>query len=153
MDSKREAVMAKAREKRQRRNGGHVIRRALIGGFAAALVLIGLGAGVIMADEHSSHHPGGGAAAPPGAPETAPSAPTDAPADVGAAMAHARCKDWEASRADRGGIANSAVYDDAGEPPLFGVCDHHFADERVCQIAAPVDDHDIARSRHIERLV
>jgi ferredoxin-NADP reductase len=55
-----------------------VIHRALIGGFAAALVLIALGAGVIMADE--SHHPGGGAAAPPGAPEMAPGAPIAAPA-------------------------------------------------------------------------
>jgi ferredoxin-NADP reductase len=68
-----------------------VIRRALIGGFAAALVLIALRAGAMTAEEHASHHPSGGAdaasgvpmaapAAPSGAPEMAPSAPTAAPA-------------------------------------------------------------------------
>jgi hypothetical protein len=38
-----------------------VIRRALIGGFAAALVLIALRAGAMTAEEHASHHPSGGA--------------------------------------------------------------------------------------------
>jgi len=60
-----------------------VIRRALIGGFAAALVLIALRANAMTAEEHASHHPGGGTAdAPtliPGAPTTAPAAPPGAP--------------------------------------------------------------------------
>ena len=67
-----------------------MIRRALIGCFAAALVLIALRAGAMTAEEHASHHPGGGAdaaasaptaapAAPSGAPEMAPSAPTAPP--------------------------------------------------------------------------
>jgi len=65
----------------QRRNGGHVIRRALIGGFAVALVLIALRAGAMTAEEHASHHTGGGVAASvPGVPEMAPSAPIGAPA-------------------------------------------------------------------------
>jgi ferredoxin-NADP reductase len=57
-----------------------VIRRALIGGFAAALVLIALRAGAITAEEHASHHPGGGAAGVPGVPGMAPGAPMAIPA-------------------------------------------------------------------------
>ena len=45
-----------------------MIRRALIGGVAAALVLVALAAGAQSADEHASHHPGGGAPAAPAAP-------------------------------------------------------------------------------------
>lgn len=60
-------------------------RRALIGGFAAALVLLALRAGDIGANPE--HHPGGDAAAapdapmvePPGAPAMAPTAPMDTP--------------------------------------------------------------------------
>jgi ferredoxin-NADP reductase len=57
-----------------------VIRRALISGFAAALLLIALRAGAMTAEEHASHHPGGGEAAPAEAPAMAPSAPMAAPA-------------------------------------------------------------------------
>ena len=60
----------------QRRNGGHVIRRALIGGFAAALVLITLRAGPIAADP--THHPGEGAAGAPAAPAPAAAGPSAA---------------------------------------------------------------------------
>jgi len=59
-----------------------VIRRALIGGFAAALVLIALRAGAITAEEHASHHPGGGAT---GAPMAAPAAPSSTPGAPGMA--------------------------------------------------------------------
>jgi ferredoxin-NADP reductase len=66
-----------------------VIRRVLIGGIAAALVLIALPARAQTAAEHASHHPGGGApAAPgmaPGAPMGAPAAPPAAPGMAGGA--------------------------------------------------------------------
>ena len=54
-------------------NGEQVIRSALIGVFAAVLVLA-LGVSVI-ADEHSSHHPGAATTGAPDAPTAAPAAP------------------------------------------------------------------------------
>jgi glycine betaine catabolism B len=63
-----------------------VIRRALIGGFTAALVLIALRAGAITAEEHASHHPGGGAAGAPGVPAMAASAPGMTSGGMGAMM-------------------------------------------------------------------
>ena len=56
-----------------------MIRRGLIGGFVAALVLIALPAGAQTAEEHAGHHPGA-PAAPPGAPGMAPSSPLGTPA-------------------------------------------------------------------------
>ena len=53
-----------------RMNGSN---RALIGGFAAALVFIALRAGDVAANP--AHHPGGDAAAAPGAPAMAPGTP------------------------------------------------------------------------------
>jgi hypothetical protein len=71
---------------RQRRKGEYVIRRALISGFAAALVLIALPAGAQTADEHAGHHPGGNAPAASGAPGMDPGPPTGAPAAPPGAM-------------------------------------------------------------------
>ena len=52
-----------------------MIRRALIGGVAAALVLVALRGGAIAADQHADHHPGGDATGAPGAPAMAPGIP------------------------------------------------------------------------------
>ena len=92
-----------------------MIRRALIGGLAAALVLIALRAGAMTAAEHASHHPGGGAAAAPGAPGMAPGAPMGA--HPRAAQRAGRARD---GRRRYGRARDDGQNDDAGQPRRRG---------------------------------
>ena len=68
----------------QRRSDGHTVRRALIGGFAAALVFIALRAGIAAANP--AHHPAAAATAVPAASAMVPGAPMAAPAAPAAGM-------------------------------------------------------------------
>ncbi|MBI2798702.1 MAG: 2Fe-2S iron-sulfur cluster binding domain-containing protein [Gammaproteobacteria bacterium] len=92
-----------------------MIHRTVIGGIAAALVLIALSAGALTPEEHASHHPGGGAAAAvPGVPI---SAATAAPGAAGGGMGEMMGKMMAPSAA--GGCMGGGCGSGAAKTPIY----------------------------------
>ena len=75
------------------------------------------------------------------------------PVLVRAAMGHAAGVDRKAPGADLGRIADRAVNDEAGHAALFGEAGHDVADDGLRDVAAGIDNDDVARRSDVYRLV